>query len=190
MEGAAQELVERSRRRDAEAFAALIRQYERVALAVAYAVVRDATAAGDVVQDAFLRAWERLADLREPERFGTWLCGIVRNLAVDSVRRRGTRERHAIDDSAGELRSTQDPVAELSRRERDQRLAEAVGSLDEVTRSVVVLRYYDNMPSKRIGELLELTPAAVDMRLSRARAQLRQLLSDQVMEGSEAQGQR
>jgi RNA polymerase sigma-70 factor (ECF subfamily) len=74
-------------------------------------------------------------------------------------------------------RFASDPLEELARQERDHSLAEALTVLDDVTRSVVVLRYYDNLPSKRIGELLELTPAAVDMRLSRARQQLRQILS-------------
>ena len=51
-------------------------------------------------------------------------------------------------------------------------------SLDEISRPVVVLRYYEGMPSRDIADLLELTPAAVDMRLSRARKQLRLLLDD------------
>ena len=73
--------------------AALIGLHERVArLSVAFGIMGDATAAGDVVQDAFIRAWDRLADLREPERFATWLCGIVRNLAVDYLRRRKPAE--------------------------------------------------------------------------------------------------
>lgn len=179
MEGAAQDLVERAQRRDAEAFAALIRQYERVALAVAYAVLGDSAAAGDAAQDAFLRAWQRLPDLREPERFGTWLCGIVRNLAVDMLRRGGGRQTVPVRETlAADGRFASDPLEELALQERNHSLAEALAELDDVTRSVVVLRYYDNLPSRRIGELLELTPAAVDMRLSRARHQLRQILSD------------
>src|SRR6185312_17266775 len=93
MDQPGKELVERARRKDAGAFASLISRYERVALSVAYGVVGDAAAAGDVTQDAFVRAWERLSDLREPERFGTWLCGIVRNLSLDMLRRRKPAER-------------------------------------------------------------------------------------------------
>ncbi|HTK74162.1 MAG TPA: sigma factor, partial [Gemmataceae bacterium] len=74
-------LVRRSQQKDPSAFTELIRRYERAALSIAYASLGDADRAGDVVQDAFVRAWERLGDLNEPARFGAWFCGIVRNLA-------------------------------------------------------------------------------------------------------------
>ncbi|HXE55412.1 MAG TPA: sigma-70 family RNA polymerase sigma factor [Tepidisphaeraceae bacterium] len=178
MDQPGKELVERARRKDAGAFASLISRYERVALSVAYGVVGDAAAAGDVTQDAFVRAWERLADLREPERFGTWLCGIVRNLAVDCLRRQKPAQSLGTDEPASEERWTHNPVDEIGRRESRARVAAALASLDEISRPVVVLRYYEGLSSKQIGELLEISPQAVDMRLSRARKQLRFLLGD------------
>ena len=184
MEAPGRELVERARRKDAQAFTTLIRLYERVALSVAFGVVGDSAAAGDITQDAFLRAWERLGDLREPERFGTWLCGIVRNLAVDAIRRRRPTEPLAGQEPASMERWTHDPVDEAGRRERHARVAAAIEALDEVSRPVVVLRYYEGLSSKQIGELLEVTPAAVDMRLSRARKQLRVLLEEREPDGA------
>jgi RNA polymerase sigma-70 factor (ECF subfamily) len=178
MEVPGKELVERARRKDASAFAVLIRLYERVALAVAFGVLGDSTAAGDVVQDAFIRAWERLADLREPDRFGTWLCGIVRNLAVDAVRRRKPTESIEAARGADGDKWTHNPLEEIGRRERHQKVGAAIAALDEISRPVVVLRYYEGLPSKQIADLLEITPAAVDMRLSRARKQLKVLLGD------------
>lgn len=65
---------------------------------------------------------------------------------------------------------------ELERRERHALVGRALESLDEVTRPAVILRYYDGMSSKEIGEALGLSPAAVDMRLSRARQQLKKIL--------------
>jgi RNA polymerase sigma factor (sigma-70 family) len=69
-----------------------------------------------------------------------------------------------------------DPAAECQRKESGERLAAALETLDEVSRTAVVLRYFDNLSSKQIGELLELAPAAVDMRLMRARKALREVL--------------
>jgi RNA polymerase sigma-70 factor (ECF subfamily) len=178
MEVPGKELVERSRRRDAEAFAQLIRAYERVALSVAFGVLGDASAAGDAVQESFIRAWERLADLREPDRFGTWLCGIVRNQALDALRRRKPSETFGTQKAADAERWTHDPIEEVGRRERHAKIAAAVAALDETSRPVVVLRYYEDLSSKEIADLLEMSPAAVDMRLSRARKQLRTLLGD------------
>ena len=180
MELANRALVEKARRKDAEAFAALVRIFERVALSVAYGVLGDGSAAGDVTQDAFIRAWERLGELREPERFGPWLCGIVRNLAIDALR----RKRMTLPLTAGQVvvnseRWTSDPIDEVGRRETESLLAGAIASLDEQSRMVVVMRYYEDLSSKEIADLLEMTPAAVDMRLSRARKQLRTLLEGQ-----------
>ena len=175
----------RSRRGDAAAFAALVDSFERVALSVAFSVTGDGQSAGDVVQDAFLRAWQRIGDLKEAERFGGWLCGIVRNLAIDAARARAVRTRAARDmheeascGSSGGPQASADlePLDELGRREDCQRVAAALHRLDDVSRSAVVLRYYENLSSKQIGDLLGIAPTAVDMRLMRARRQLREHL--------------
>jgi len=180
MELADRALVEKARRKDAEAFAALIRSFERVALSVAYGVLGDSSAAGDVTQDAVVRVWERLSELREPERFGPWLCGIVRNLAIDVLRRKRVTQPLAAGQAVVNAEKwTTDPIDEVGRRETEARLATAIASLDEQSRMVVVMRYYEDLSSKEIANLLEMSPAAVDMRLSRARKQLRVLLEDQ-----------
>src|ERR1044071_8275847 len=81
------ELVERAKHGSSSAFAQLIRRYERAALAIAYSAAGDSDSAGDVVQEAFVRAWRKLATLKDPARFGSWLAGIIRNVAVDQRRR-------------------------------------------------------------------------------------------------------
>jgi RNA polymerase sigma factor (sigma-70 family) len=172
-----QELVLQARRGDCAAFAELIRLYERAALSVAYATLGDASAAGDVTQESFLRAWQRLDELKEPARFGAWLTRIVRNLAADQIRRRPFQQLESTEALESIDPSRADPTAELDKAEMRGRIDEALATLDETTRSAVVLRYYDGLPSKRIGEMLNLSPAAVDMRLSRARAELREKLA-------------
>lgn len=169
------DLVRRARGGDRAAFSALIVRYERTALAVAFAAAGDATLAGDATQDAFLRAWEGLATLKENARFGPWLCGIVRNRAIDL--RRGVRRLGLI--GITDERSGADPAAELDRAESVDQVSAALESLDDTSRTMVVLRYYEEMPSSAIAVLLGTTPAAVDMRLSRARSTLRQLLTPQ-----------
>ncbi|HET6882925.1 MAG TPA: sigma-70 family RNA polymerase sigma factor [Pirellulales bacterium] len=173
-----EETVRRAQHGDSAAFADLITRFERTALAVAYAVLGDDDRAGESVQEAFVRAWQRLDELREPERFGAWLCGIVRHLAHDA-RRRAARECRAraavpVVHYAGR---TSDPAVRLEERETARRLTDALAELDELSRTAVMLRYYDGLSSKEIGRLLDLTPAAVDMRLMRARQALRRELA-------------
>jgi RNA polymerase sigma factor (sigma-70 family) len=173
------QLVSRAKRGDRDAFAALIRQHERTALAVAFAATGEAASAGDATQEAFLRAWQRIAALKDDGKFPTWLCGITRNVALD-IRRRQQRDGRlpglAESGSVGRENDEQqivDPAVEIDRRETSERVDEALWQLDDVSRTMVVLRYYEGLSSHAIAELLATTSTAVDMRLSRARQTLR-----------------
>jgi RNA polymerase sigma-70 factor, ECF subfamily len=182
-----EELVRRCGRGDAAAFTHLISAFERVALSIAYGVTGDAGCAGDVVQDAFLRAWQRIGDLKEPAKFGPWLCGIVRNLAIDVARARALRTSRGAPEAAAADSPARcaGPLDELNHREECGRLDAALRKLDDITRSAVVLRYYEDLSSKQIGELLGIAATAVDMRLMRARRQLRQHLEQPQDVGTE-----
>lgn len=179
-------LVRRAQQRDGEAFAALVGRYERMALAVAYGTLGDPHAAADAVQDAVAKAWQKVADLKDPARFGTWLCGIVRNGSIDQRRRARLAPKPVLDDVpeastpaaarfAGRDRGD-DPADQIQAREAEQLVGAALDGLDEVSRSAVVLRYYQGLSSKEIGDVLDMNATAVDMRLSRARHQIKQKL--------------
>lgn len=180
MAQAVEELVALARGGDAEAFAELIGRYERSALAVAYGVLSDAHRAGDAAQEGFLKAWQELPRLLEAGKFGGWLLQIVRNAALDMRRRKQGRAGVEFPEVAA-----QGPAvgAGLEEEETARRVSAALATLDEVTRTMVTLRYYEGMSSKEIGEALDVSPASVDMRLSRARGQLKELLGE-VAEGA------
>ena len=173
-----QELVGKARQHDAEAFRALIERYERSALAVAYAQLHDAHRAGDAVQDAFLRAWQELPRLQDDARFGGWLLQIVRNAAIDLRR----RVRPTLADFPDLATAEPSPSQALEHGDDAARIQAALASLDETTRTAVVMRYYEGLSAKEIARALDLSPAAVDMRLSRARGQLKELLAPLVAE--------
>jgi len=171
------DLVLRAAKGEATAFEVLISRFERSALAVAYAQLKDADRAGDAVQEAFLRAWQELPKLKEAARFAGWLMQIVRNAAIDLRRRiKPTVEFPEWEAAKPDV----DPVAISLAAESAERVKEALDTLDETTRAAVMLRYYEGLPAKEIAVLLEMSPAAVDMRLSRARGQLREQLADMV----------
>jgi RNA polymerase sigma-70 factor (ECF subfamily) len=176
LDNSSDSLVRAAQAGDANAFALLVDRHERMALGLAYAIVQDPDAAADVTQEAFIRAWRKIRTLDAPARFSGWLAEIVRNAATDHQRRNGRRKLHPLEEL--ELEETRpSPADALDERETDQRLGEAIEALDELSRTAVVLRYYQGLSSRQIGELLNLTPAAVDMRLSRARAEIRRRLA-------------
>jgi RNA polymerase sigma-70 factor, ECF subfamily len=176
------ELVRRAQRRDPEAFAQLIARFERTALAVALAQVHDGHRAGDAVQEGFLRAWQELPRLQDPVRFGSWLLQIVRNAAIDARR----RIRPCVAEFPDLPAREGGPAQALENAERANHVKAALDGLDDITRTVVMMRYYEGLSAKEIGEALEMSPASIDMRLSRARGQLREILAPLVGETTPA----
>ena len=177
MEGSTEQLVALAIRGDRGAFGQLITRCERAMLAIAYAIIGEASAAADATQEAFLRAWQRLTELDDSRRFEAWLARIVRNAAHDQRRGKSKREVES-DVEQADHRPFASPTSGLESHERETAIATAMKQLDELTRAAVALRYYEQLGSRQIAELLDLTPAAVDMRLSRGRTQLKQALSE------------
>lgn len=144
---------------------------------LAMSLVGNAQDADDLVQDTWVAA---LAPRNRPRRFSrAWLAGILRNQNLQarrSQRRRRLRESKVAVDGAVE--ASADPMRQAAQRARIQkRLAEEIHRLDNATRSVVVLRYFDGLSATQIARRLKIQPAAVRQRLQRARQRLRARLS-------------
>lgn len=151
---------------DHAAFAALIERHQERVRALARAMLGDREEAEDVTQEALLRAYLGLAELRDPARFGAWLSGIAANVARMRLReRRRAGPAHAADGEEPELEEVQ----------------AALASLPASTRELVLMRYVDGLSSAEIGAALGRSPGAVRVRLHRARAQLRQHLTRREM---------
>jgi RNA polymerase sigma factor (sigma-70 family) len=123
--------------------------------------------AEDVVQEAVLRAFLALSQLRERERFESWLCGIALNIAKTRLRRAATERR---------LLATLGAVAERPETDPLGYVLEAVELLPPGQREAVLLHYIDGLSCEEVAAALGSTPAAVRVRLHRARAELRRQL--------------
>ncbi len=163
---------------DEEAFARLVRLRQGLVTALVAARVRGRSDVEDLAQDVFLRAWKRLPELREPEKFTGWLARIAVNAALDHRRRAAVRPKGAsLDESAFEPPAPlSPPEGGLLLREEFGRVLEAMGSLDERSRLAVTLRFREGMAVKDVAAVLGDSPAAVAMRLTRALRALREKL--------------
>lgn len=179
------DLVERARNGDRIAFTELIERHRRVASGVAYGVLKEEHLAADAVQDAFFKAFQGLARLKEADRFVPWLLSIVRSAATDLVRRQvrwGTREVTYGDEipsgGLGSLGSSSfvGPTEALDRREAAQSVGDALESLPDEYREVIILKYMEGRSYREISRLLKLSVRAVESRLFRARQQLNRRL--------------
>ncbi len=141
-----------------------VREHYRFLLRSAWALTGSRAVAEDVVQDCFTNAWKHRNQLRDPALARAWLFQIMRRSAL----RQWIPATQSLDDDA--LPEQAAPDAGL-----DDRLdvVKALGRIAAIHREVLVLYYFDDMPTAEMAEALEIAPGTVLSRLSRARDALK-----------------
>lgn len=167
------ELANAAKSGDQKAYGELVRMHERRAYAVARAIVTVHEDAEDVVQDAFVRAYHALARFDVEQSFGAWLNRIVANAALDLARRRRVRSAEELHDGLAD--SFRDPAESDELR---QRLREALRTLPERMRSVLVLHDIEGFAHAEIGRMLGIPEGTARSDLHHARHRLRRLLGN------------
>jgi len=172
-----QEAIARLKRGDIGGLEALVRKYQVQAVRAAYLVTRDRTLAEDIVQTAFLRAYERFGQFDAGRPFGPWFLRSVVNDAVKAVTR-GKRQISLETSSLAGLLADPNPgpaeVAEAA--DLRQTVWDALGKLPPAQRAAIVLRYYLGLSEAEMAEQLACPPGTVKWRLHAARKRLRRLL--------------
>jgi RNA polymerase sigma-70 factor (ECF subfamily) len=169
------ELAGRARAGDRLAFEALLDARLEPTLRTAMAVLGDETDARDATQAIFIRAWQSLPTLRDPERFSAWFGRIVVNTCRTSLRGRRRRTVREIPVSAldgGDERFTTDPLDAPDRIAELDVLERAFERLSEAERIVVWLHYYEGRPLADIAGLIDAPVSTVKSRLFTARRAL------------------
>lgn len=181
-----QALIAALRRRDPAAFAAVFDRYADKVYRLAAGMLEDEAEADGVVQDTFLRLFERLDSFEERSQLGTWLYRVAYNAAVDRLRRRRpTVSLEGIGDNLGTVPALLAdwrhlPEQELSTVELQAALDEAIAALPEAYRVVFILREIEGLSTDETAEVVSLSPGAVKVRLHRARLFLRERLAEQL----------
>ena len=170
-------LVARARLGDTSAFDALLRRHFRAALLIAFGQTGSREDAEDVCQDAFVRAWERLADCRDPERVAAWLMRIVRNTAHNRREYMAVRATTPlVQDSPFASPHRSDERTE--RAELRAQLGRALARLGETQREVVLLHDLEGWPHAEIARQLDISELMSRRHLSDSRKRLREFLGD------------
>jgi len=174
------ELLDRCLRGGRQAFGELVGRYQLLACSLAYSICGDLARSEDVAQEAFVQAWKQLGALQDRTKFKSWLCGIVRHLALAAHRR---ERRGEPIEAAAEQPSHQPtpPEAAISAEEKAI-VWRALESLPETYREPLILFYRDEQSVERVARALELSEDAVKQRLARGRAMLREQVAS-VVEG-------
>jgi RNA polymerase sigma-70 factor (ECF subfamily) len=185
-------LVARAGRGDKAAFAVLVRRHLARATAIAQRILGNRSDAEEVVQEAFLRCWQKAPDWQPAEspgnaakageraQFATWLYRVLTNLCFDRRRRPQPVELEA----AGEIADTRDDgFAQTERGEIGRRVAEAMAKLPDRQRAALALCYYEDLGNIEAAAALDISIGALESLLVRGRRALRDSLGDLAIDG-------
>lgn len=175
-----QKWVAAAREGDQEAFAELVRLYEKRVLALTQRMCQNPEDAAEAAQEAFLAAWQGLKSFRGDSSFSTWLYRLASNACVDLLRREGKRRAAvSLDDEELNLdipASVPSPQEEAERRELRERIEEGLRALPLDYRASLVLREIQQLRYDEISQALGLDIGTVKSRISRGRKKLRVFL--------------
>ncbi|OHB61797.1 MAG: hypothetical protein A2Y76_08045 [Planctomycetes bacterium RBG_13_60_9] len=182
------ELVEAAQHGRLESFGALYQRYHNPIVALAYAQLGDKHSAEDAAQEVFAVACRDLRSLRDQAKFGAWLGGICRNVCRQMLRVKtrtaplpGRDARFCVSADGPDCGSSRADGSngEISRAEQEEQwdaVRRAVWQLPAAERELIVMRYFNGFSQARISEVLDLTPAAVNGRLTRAKRRIAEWL--------------
>jgi RNA polymerase sigma-70 factor (ECF subfamily) len=172
-----QMLVRAAGRGDAKAFETLYRRHSRRVYAVVWRLSGGQVArAEDLVQEAFIRAWQALPAFRFESAFSTWLHRLAVNTALMDIRSRSGGEDRETDDSALATLPSHDTAGQRTRERID--LERAVATLPERARAVLVLHDVEGWKHEEIATELGMAVGSSKAQLHRARNLLRARLGD------------
>jgi RNA polymerase sigma-70 factor (ECF subfamily) len=168
-------LIEQAKNGDRNAFGELVRRHYQGVVLVVYHMCGDTGLAEDAAQEAFMRAWVNLHSYQPQGCLRNWLYRIAINAALDVLRR---KPEETLEDEQARLLPDQarGPETFLIEKERVALVQQAIQSLPEAARSVLVLREYGGLSYQEIASVLDVPIGTVMSRLNYARNRLREIL--------------
>jgi RNA polymerase sigma-70 factor (ECF subfamily) len=162
---------------DKVAFGILVERYKKQVLGMCYSFTKDFHDTEDVAQTVFVKAYNSLSNLDEPQRFPAWLSKITYSTCKDWLRKekRDTVTLQKLQESGAIRQSVSDSLA--SGQDLDKIIAAAISELPENLQMVVSLRFYEKLSYRDIADFLDVPVSTVRGMLYRGTQQLRKQLS-------------
>ena len=163
------------------AYEVLVVRYQRAVVASAYSVVRIQFISEDAAQDAFVTAWMKLNTLRQADKYGSWVCRIAKNCAVNMAKRfHSYLPLDAVDNLDIDTLSPQDagrnPAEVLTLSEQNAELYQGIGKLPEKIKKIIHLYYFEGLSVAQIAEKMALAEGTVKWQLHDGRKRIRKEL--------------
>lgn len=173
-------IIERARGGDDEAFRMIFDRYSRPIISFIYDMVGQRELAEELTQETFVRAYRSLGALRDDAKLSTWLFGIAKNVARESLRSR-IRENHRVeidDDRVAMITDSElTPDDQLLNKELSLVIQAALSALDEDKRMVFTLKVFQQRSYEEIANITGFSIPKLKTDLHRARAEMRRRIS-------------
>ena len=182
----AEDLIARARRGDEEAFRLIFERYTRPVISFIFYMVNQRELAEELAQETFVRAYKSLHALRDEAKLSTWLFGIAKNIARESLRERRRAQGQVELDERSVLKlhaPEPSPAGELLDKELSGVVRHALLQLDEDKRLVFTLKVYQQRSYDEIAEITGFSIPKIRNDLHRARIEMRRRLSLYLGEG-------
>ena len=168
------DLVRAAQDGNQSAFGKLVERYQNLVTSIALSRTGDLQRSEDIAQQAFLVAWQKRSELRDPSRFGGWLRSIARNVTLNSNRKSSRLDRSAQTlELQTEPRSMELPGDDMNKREQQELLWASLKHIPEDYREPLILFYREDQSVQQVADQLGLSVDAVKQRLVRGRAMLK-----------------
>ncbi len=189
------ELIRKSRLGDIDAFEQLILRYEKRIYAIAYKYMGNHEDAGDMAQDALLKAYQAIGSFRGDAAFGTWLGKITANRCLDELRKRKHLQTTSLDEALEleegsvqkEIESqAATPEEHVIEQETANYMQQLIHELKDEYRVAIILRELEGHSYEEIAEMLSCSLGTVKSRISRGRQYLKErIINDRMTERGE-----
>ncbi len=181
-------LVKKSKEGDFEAFEELVKLHEKYVYNIAWNMLRNQEDAEEVLQETFIKAYNKLNQFEGKSKFSTWLYRIATNEALMVIRKKNPVQAVSLDEPVDDGYRTkirrelidwkENPHDVYLKKELKEKIDYIIFTLPEDYRSVFVLRDIQGFSGEKVSEILSITIPAVKARLHRARLYAREILND------------
>jgi RNA polymerase sigma-70 factor, ECF subfamily len=184
MEALVKKRIKQVLKGDQSAFAELVELYKDKVFQICYRMLGNRHEAEDISQEAFIRAYVNIETFNQKRKFSTWLFRIATNLCIDRIRKKkpdyyldaevaGTDGLTMYSQVAADVKM---PEVEVENMELQETIQKEISKLPEKYRSVIVLKYIEELPLQEISEILDMPLGTVKTRVHRGREALRKQL--------------
>ncbi|SNS85231.1 RNA polymerase, sigma-24 subunit, RpoE [Anaerovirgula multivorans] len=178
-------LIEKAKTGDVESFELLIASYQKRAFNIAYRMLGNLEDANDITQEALVKVYRSIHNFKGNSSFSTWLYSIVNNVCIDFIRKNKKAKLLYIDkqqDGESYQREIPDeintPECLFEKNEIKRMVHDAINQLNYEQRNIIILRDIQGFSYQEIAEMINVSVGTVKSRISRARSNLKEIISE------------